>query len=96
MVLLVLGKASGATGRTLPPKWLGTERTSFSSGSTTWSRYRAQVLGKEAVCLLTAAAMEEQRAVSKRLWNLLHNPHSDVSPRSSGSRGQCTKSSLKF
>lgn len=35
-------------------------------------------------------------AVSKQLWNLLRNPHSDVSPRSSGSRGQCMKSSLKF
>ena len=75
---------------------LGTERTNFSSGSTPWGRYRAQALGTDAVSLLTGAAMEEPRAVSKQLWNLLHNPHSGVSPRSSGSCGQCRKSSLKF
>ena len=96
MILLVLRKVNGATGRTFPPERLGIERTNFSSGSTTWNRYRAQVPGRKAVSLLTRAAMEEPRAVSKQLWNLLHNPHSDVSPRSSGSCGQCRKSSLKF
>ena len=60
----------------------------------TW--YETQALGTGAVSLLAGAAMEEPRAVSKQLWNLLHSPHSDVSPRSSVSCGQCMKSSLKF
>lgn len=72
------------------------KRTDFSSPSTTWDRYETQALGRGAVSLLAGAAMEEPRAVSKQLWNLLHSPHSDVSPRSSVSCGQCMKSSLKF
>lgn len=64
------------------------KKTSFSSTSTSYSKYGTQALGRDAVSLLTDAAMEEPRAVSKQLWILLHNPHNDVFPRSSGSCGQ--------
>lgn len=74
----------------------GIKKISFSFTSTTWSRYGTQALRTDAVTLLTGAVMEEPRAVSKQLWNLLYNPHSDVPPKSSGSLGQCMKSSLKF
>ena len=75
---------------------LGIKRTSFSSASTTWSRYGTQALEVDAVSLLRGTAIEESRAVSKQLRNLFHHPHSDASPRSSRSCGQCMKSSLKF
>lgn len=76
--------SSQATGGCL----LGMKRTSFSSASTTWSRYGTQALGTHAVSLLTGPALEEPKPVSKQLRNLFHSPHSDMSPRSSGSRGQ--------
>lgn len=44
-------------GGALPPSGWGLG-ASFSSGSTTWGRYRAQAW-EEAVSLLTGAAMEE-------------------------------------
>lgn len=90
---------NGATERSFPPKWqeevcLGLREP--VSPLLLPSRAGMEFLGTDAVSLLTVAVMEESREVSKQLWNLLHNPHSDVSPRSSGSRGQCMKSSLKF
>lgn len=75
---------------------LGIQRTRFFSISATWGRLGTQALGTHVVSLLPTAAPEEPKVDSKELRNLSHDPQSEVSPRSSESRGQCMKSSPKF
>lgn len=99
MILLVLKNTGGAT-ESSPCKWQ--EDVCWGLRETTSPLLLPPGVGmklrpwEQMLSLLAGAAMEEPRAVSKQPWNLLHNPHSDVSPRSSGSCGQYMKSSLKF